>query len=69
MDGIYAQDISPFFSATASLGSNFYLTDQIAITLELGYALILSTDSAIEFDGSSLEHALAASWGFAFFFS
>ncbi|MCA9671324.1 MAG: hypothetical protein KC503_37260 [Myxococcales bacterium] len=67
--GIYAQKISPFFSATGSLGVNFYLTDQIALTLELGYALILSTESTLKFDGSSLEHALAAGWGLAFFFS
>ena len=67
---IYARDLTPFVVLQSVLGLNIYLTDQVALSPEVGHSLIYATDAAISFgegDGG-LEQALSGSWSLSFFF-
>lgn len=69
--GIFAEDVFPFLDLALSIGINFYLTNQIAITPEFGYSLVITTDNAVRdtrFGGSRVDHALVFDWGLSFFF-
>lgn len=66
---LYAEDVSPFIATSFSLGLNIYLTEQIALTPEIGYALVYATDDAVSYGGEDLEHALVANFGLSVFFT
>lgn len=63
------ENFTPYLQISGSVGCNLYITEQIAFTPEVGYGLVIATDEAAKFEGSSLEHAIAATWGLALFLS
>lgn len=66
---LYAEELTPFIVTSLSVGLNIYVTEQIALTPELGYGLIYATDDAVSYGGEDLEHALAANFGLSVFFT
>ncbi|MBW2735098.1 MAG: hypothetical protein JRH20_22175 [Deltaproteobacteria bacterium] len=66
---LYAKNLSPFIATSLSVGLNIYLTDQIALTPELGYGLVYASDDAVRYDGEEIEHALVANFGLSVFFT
>ena len=65
---IYARHVTPYLNWTASIGMLIHLTEQVALTPEIGYSLVRATCCLIEFGGSKNEHVLSANWGLSFFF-
>lgn len=63
----YAEDVTPYLLWTTWLGANLYITEQLALSPRVGYALILITDDDARTDDAALEHAIVTSLGFSVF--
>ena len=63
----YAQGLTPYLIWTSWLGANFYVTEQLALSPRVGYALIFVTDKDARDGDSVLEHALLTSLAFSVF--
>jgi hypothetical protein len=65
---LFSEDLDPFMAFSGSVGLHILIAKGVAITPEIGYAMIYALDDLAKFGGESLEHVFGFNWGLSVFF-